>query len=164
VADRTAVVYIGLGSNLGNRRARLERAVELIRRRAPVLALSSFYRTDPVGHTDQPDFVNAVAKIAWRGSPEDLLACLQRIEARLGRIRRFQNGPREIDLDLLDFGGVVRPRPDPVLPHPRMSGRRFVLAPLSEIAPRWRHPVSWRTARQLLARLPARPSADRLGS
>jgi 2-amino-4-hydroxy-6-hydroxymethyldihydropteridine diphosphokinase len=121
--------------------------------------VSSFYRTDPIGHADQPDFVNAVVKIAWRGSPERLLAAIQDIERTEGRVRRFRNGPREIDVDVLDFGGVVREAPDPVLPHPRMESRRFVLAPLAEIAPRWRHPVSGMTARQLMRRLPPKPGA-----
>lgn len=129
---------------------------------ARVLAVSSFYRTDPVGHADQPDFVNAVAKIGWRGTPGELLRLLQGIEDSLGRVRRFRNGPREIDLDILDFAGLVRQRPDPVLPHPRMHERRFVLAPLAEIAPRWRHPRTRETARRMMAQLSERPGVERL--
>jgi 2-amino-4-hydroxy-6-hydroxymethyldihydropteridine diphosphokinase len=78
-------------------------------------------------------------------------------------VRTFRNGPRSIDVDLLDLGGVVRRSSDPVLPHPRMARRRFVLAPLAEIAPAWRHPVRGLSARRLLAALPARPRARRIG-
>lgn len=115
-----------------------------------------------MGHADQRDFVNAVARVAWRGSAEELLAFLKEVESDLGRVARFANGPREIDLDILDFGSRVRLEPDPVLPHPRMTARRFVLAPLAEIAPRWRHPVTGESANALLAKLPATPAAERM--
>jgi len=124
--------------------------------------VSSFYRTDPVGRADQPDFENAVAEISWRGTPLALLAAVKRIERDLGRVDRGSDAPREIDVDILDFGGIVRAAPDPVLPHPRLAARRFVLAPLAEIAPAWRHPVRGRTAKELLAELPARPRAKRI--
>jgi len=147
---------------VGSRQSLLRRALARIGARAPILAVSSFYRTEPVGHADQPDFVNAVAKIEWSGTAEELLAFLQEIEAALGRVRRFPGGPREIDLDILDFGAMVRRDPDPVLPHPRMTERRFVLAPLAEIAAGWRHPVTGETARSLLAKLPASPRVERI--
>jgi len=124
--------------------------------------VSSFYRTDPVGRADQPDFENAVAEISWRGTPRALLAAVKRIERDLGRVDRGSDASREIDVDILDFGGIVRAAPDPVLPHPRLAARRFVLAPLAEIAPAWRHPVRGRTAKELLAELPARPRAKRI--
>jgi 2-amino-4-hydroxy-6-hydroxymethyldihydropteridine diphosphokinase len=124
--------------------------------------VSSFYRTDPVGRADQPDFENAVAEISWRGTPRALLAAVKSIERDLGRVDRGADAAREIDVDILDFGGIVRDAPDPVLPHPRMAARRFVLAPLAEIAPAWRHPVTGRTAKDLLAGLPARPRARRI--
>lgn len=126
--------------------------------------MSSFYRTDPVGYAAQPPFWNAVAAVAWTRSPAALLRELQRIEKAVGRTPSFANGPREIDLDILDLGGARRARPDPVLPHPRMETRRFVLAPLAEIAPLWRHPISGRTVRELLRALPERPGATRLSS
>ncbi|HEY1433864.1 MAG TPA: 2-amino-4-hydroxy-6-hydroxymethyldihydropteridine diphosphokinase, partial [Thermoanaerobaculia bacterium] len=124
----------------------------------------AFYRTEPVGHAAQPYFWNVVAAIRWRGSPASLLRRTQAVERAVGRTPTFTNGPREIDVDILDCGGRVRNAPDPVLPHPRLARRRFVLAPLSEVAPRWRHPVSGRTASALLARLPPRPAATRLSS
>ncbi|MDQ2980480.1 MAG: 2-amino-4-hydroxy-6-hydroxymethyldihydropteridine diphosphokinase, partial [Acidobacteriota bacterium] len=154
--------FLGLGSNLGNRRSRLLRALTAIRRRTFVPRVSSFYRTEPVGHTDQPDFYNAVAEIAWDGAPEDLLAALKEIEREMGRVPRFVNGPREIDLDILEFRGVVRSGPDPILPHPRMAARRFVLAPLAEIAPGWKHPVTGKTAKEMLDELPEKPGVRRI--
>lgn len=126
--------------------------------------MSSFYRTDPVGYPDQPPFWNAVAAIAWTGSPARLLREIQGIEQAIGRTPSFRNGPREIDIDILDFEGVRRASPDPVIPHPRLAERRFVLAPLAQIAPGWRHPESGRTAAELARRLPARPGVRRLSS
>ena len=87
---------------------------------------------------------------------------MKRIERRLGRVPTFRNGPRVIDIDVLDLGGAVESGADPILPHPAMPERRFVLAPLAEIAPSWRHPVSGLTARQMLAKLPRRPFVRRL--
>ncbi|MDQ6894486.1 MAG: 2-amino-4-hydroxy-6-hydroxymethyldihydropteridine diphosphokinase [Acidobacteriota bacterium] len=162
--DEPPRVYLGLGSNLGDRRRFLQRALSRLQALQPLrlLGVSSFYRTDPVGRTDQPDFENAVAEISWRGTPRALLAALKRVERDLGRVDRGTNAPREIDLDILDFGGIVRAAPDPVLPHPRMNERRFVLAPLAEIAPAWRHPVTGRTAKELLAEMPARPRVRKM--
>jgi 2-amino-4-hydroxy-6-hydroxymethyldihydropteridine diphosphokinase len=153
--------YLGLGSNLGDRRANLEAALDALAALGPV-RVSSLYLSEPVGYADQPDFFNAVARIRWTGPPRRLLSAVKRIEKRLGKVATFRNGPRVIDIDLLDVGGAVRRRHDPVLPHPRLAERRFVLAPLSEISPRWRHPVTGETARRMLAELPARPRARRL--
>ena len=124
--------------------------------------MSTLYRTDPVGVTDQRSFYNAVAEVAWRGSASSLLAALKRLERRLGRTATFPGGPREIDIDILDFGGLVRSSPSLSLPHPRLSNRRFVLTPLAEIAPEWRHPVSGLTARELLSHLPRKPGVVKL--
>jgi len=159
-----SLAYLSLGSNRGGRRARIERALAAISRFAPVVAVSAFYRTEPVGHAAQPFFWNAVAAVRWKGGPAKLLRLTQAVERTVGRTPSFPNGPREIDVDLLDLGGLVRAAPDPVLPHPRLSRRRFVLAPLSEIAPDWTHPVTGETAAALLARLPRRPGATRLSS
>ena len=130
---------------------------------APVKSVSSFYISDPVGHTGQRRFWNAVAQVRWAGSPESLLRAVKEIERRGGRRPTFPGGPREIDLDILDLGRVVRTKRDPILPHPRLVERRFVLAPLAEIAPDWRHPVSGLTAKQMLATLPRRPGVRRIG-
>ncbi|MEO8190886.1 MAG: 2-amino-4-hydroxy-6-hydroxymethyldihydropteridine diphosphokinase [Acidobacteriota bacterium] len=155
-------MYLGLGSNLGDSRSRLLDALDRLARAGHVLRVSSFYRTDPVGHAAQPDFYNAVALLRVAVTPEELLRELRAIEIEMGRLPRIRNGPREIDLDILDFAGLVRPGPDPVLPHPRLSERRFVLQPLNEIAPEWRHPVTGWTAGRMLEDLPAKPGVTRV--
>jgi 2-amino-4-hydroxy-6-hydroxymethyldihydropteridine diphosphokinase len=127
-----------------------------------ILRISSVWKTDPVGYTPQPDFWNLVAEISWSGDARALLRLCQEVERRVGRTRSFRNGPREIDVDILDLAGTVRTRPDPILPHPRLADRRFALAPLAEIAPRWRHPMLGKTAREMLRGLPETPGAKRL--
>ncbi|HEY4231450.1 MAG TPA: 2-amino-4-hydroxy-6-hydroxymethyldihydropteridine diphosphokinase [Thermoanaerobaculia bacterium] len=159
---RSGIAYLALGSNRGDRRAYLAGAVDALARLAPLLAVSSVYRTDPVGYRPQRPFYNAVAAIRWKDSPVRLLRATQAIEQALGRTRTFRNGPREIDIDILDVNGSRRAAGDPILPHPRMHGRRFVLAPLAELAPDWTHPQTGATARELLRTLPKRPRATRL--
>jgi 2-amino-4-hydroxy-6-hydroxymethyldihydropteridine diphosphokinase len=154
--------YLCLGSNVGDRRAHLTAAVTAIERLARVLSVSSFYSSDPVGYARQRRFWNTVAGVLWAGSPESLLRAVKEVERRGGRRPTFANGPREIDVDILDLGGLVRSKRDPLLPHPRLAERRFALAPLAEIAPLWRHPVSGLTARQMLAKLPRRPGVRRI--
>jgi 2-amino-4-hydroxy-6-hydroxymethyldihydropteridine diphosphokinase len=127
-----------------------------------VLRVSSFYRSEPVGYADQPTFYNAVARIRWTGTSEALLRLAQRVERALGRAPTFRNGPRSIDIDVLDVEGAVRRRRDPILPHPRLARRRFVLAPLAEIAPDWRHSPTGKSAEELLAALPRRPWVRRM--
>lgn len=131
-------------------------------------ALSRWFATAPEPPvTGVPDYVNGVALLAPRSrhaapDPAALLAALQAIEVRFGRVRSYPNAPRSLDLDLLDVAGQVRHAPDPVLPHPRMAVRAFVLAPLHDVAPGWRHPELGRSAAALLAELPrqaARPIA-----
>ena len=100
--------------------------------------------------------------IRWTGSPGALLAAVKDVERRGGRVPTFRNGPREIDVDILDLRGFVETGRDPILPHPRMAGRRFVLAPLEEIAPGWKHPVTGLTAKQLLRGLPAKPGVRKI--
>jgi 2-amino-4-hydroxy-6-hydroxymethyldihydropteridine diphosphokinase len=161
---RAVLAYLGLGSNRGDRRAHLEKALAALTRVAPVLAVSSFYRTEPVGYRAQRPFWNAVAAIRWRGTARSLLRATQAIEKSVGRTPSFRNGPREIDIDVLDLGGRRRAGPDPILPHPRLHRRRFVLAPLTELDPDWRHPGTGKTARALLDALPSRPAATRISS
>ncbi len=114
---------------------------------------SSLLVSAPFGVTDQPDFVNAVAEVESSLSPEALLRQLHVIERLAGRRRTLRWGPRTLDLDLLDYHGLVRRVPPPVLPHPGIAERIFVLAPIAEIAPRWRHPETRLTAAAMLAKL-----------
>jgi 2-amino-4-hydroxy-6-hydroxymethyldihydropteridine diphosphokinase len=131
----------------------LRRALRELAALGRVRRISSFHPTRPEGYLDQPDFVNAVAEIDTGLAPEDLLAGTRAIERRLGRTATFRNGPRVIDIDLIDVRGLVHDSATLTLPHPRMTSRRFVLEPLVEIAPRWRHPVTGETVSALLAAL-----------
>ena len=158
------MILVALGANLPGPDG--APALETCRRAAGELdllpglrlrALSRWFATAPVPPTPgAPDYVNGVALLepAAGSAPPDpglLLAELQRIEARFGRVRPYPNAPRTLDLDLLDQDGLVRAIPDPVLPHPRLHERAFVLAPLCDLAPGWRHPLLGRTATELLA-------------
>ena len=131
------LAYVGIGSNLDDPRAQILKAFteldELPHTR--MVGKSSLYRSAPVGHADQPDFINAVAQLETGLPAERLLAELQAIEARHGRQRSFPNAPRTLDLDLLTYGGLVLDSPHLTTPHPRMHERAFVLKPLLEISP-----------------------------
>jgi 2-amino-4-hydroxy-6-hydroxymethyldihydropteridine diphosphokinase len=142
-----ASALVALGSNLGDRRANIGRALESIGRRAgcEVGAVSSLMETEPVGGPPQPRYLNGAAEVLTSLGPADLLRCLHEIEAALGRVRSIPNAPREIDLDLLLYDDLVLDEPGIRIPHPRMLERRFVLAPLAEIAPGRRHPITLRT-------------------
>ena len=129
--------YVGIGSNLGDTRRQVESALEELGRlpRTRLVKRSSLYRSAPLGHAGQPDFLNAVAWLDTEMGAEPLLDELQAIERRHGRERSFANAPRTLDLDLLRYGDSVLDTPRLTLPHPRMHERAFVLAPLAEIAP-----------------------------
>ncbi|WP_035106731.1 2-amino-4-hydroxy-6-hydroxymethyldihydropteridine diphosphokinase [Desulfovirgula thermocuniculi] len=129
--------YIGLGSNMGDKKAGILRALEELGKTPGValLRVAPLYRTAPVGYTDQDWFVNTVAEIDTALSPRELLAACLEIERRLGRVRGVRWGPRVIDLDLLLYGDLVVDEPDLAVPHPRMHERAFVLVPLADLAP-----------------------------
>jgi len=159
-----AQAFIGLGSNIGDRRAHLKAAVAALRKKdVPVRRVSCFIETLPQGKTDQPNFLNAVAELQTQLSARDLLALLRQVESELGRVRAERWGPRVIDLDLLLYGREVIREADLEVPHPRMHERLFVLQPLAEIAPEAFHPVLRATARQLLKRLVAGAGAHAAG-
>jgi 2-amino-4-hydroxy-6-hydroxymethyldihydropteridine diphosphokinase len=144
-------VYLSLGSNLGDRERMLERALALLE--APDLRIqrvSSLYETAPVDVPDQPSFLNLVAEAETDLFPKQLLARIHKAEHQLGRRRVRPKGPRTIDIDILLFGEAVMDTDELTVPHPRLAERRFVLEPLAELAPDLRHPVTRRTAAEML--------------
>jgi len=148
-------VFLGLGSNVGDREGNLGRGLSLLAGRGfSVTALSSLYETEPVGGPPQGPFLNQVARGETSLTPEELLSACLRTESDLGRARDVRFGPRTLDVDLLLFGDLVRDSPDPVLPHPHLHERRFVLVPLAEVDPRVRHPRLGLTAEELRDRCP----------
>lgn len=156
-------MLVGLGANIGDPIGQLRVAVRRIRDLVHLDAVSAVYRTDPVGPLRQPRFYNLVASGRTDAMPLDLLSAAARIEAELGRTRGVVDGPRTIDVDILAFDRLVIESPRLTLPHPRMHERAFVLVPLAEIEPAWRHPVSGLTAEELLARVGGRCGVERLG-
>ncbi|UCF21594.1 MAG: 2-amino-4-hydroxy-6-hydroxymethyldihydropteridine diphosphokinase [Gemmatimonadota bacterium] len=144
-------VILGLGSNQGDRVRFLERAVEQLRAQIYLEEMSSIYETQPVGVRDQPWFLNMVCIGTTRLKPGAVLEFVHEVEDSLGRTRSGERwGPRTIDIDILAYEDRVIDRPELKIPHPRLAERAFMLEPLAEIAPDWRHPVLRKTARELL--------------
>jgi GTP cyclohydrolase-4 len=147
----SVTVYLGLGSNMGDRQRNLDRALDLLSQRLRVTRVSSAYDTAPVGNVNQPRFLNLVCQVYTRLAPQALLALAKGIECKLGRTLGTQQ-PRPIDIDILFHGDLVLDTPELVIPHPRLANRAFVLIPLAEIAPDLIHPVYRKTIKELLAR------------
>jgi len=147
-------IYLGLGSNLGDRADMLRKAVLALESpRLHVLRLSPVYETEPMDVPGQHWFLNLVAEAETDLFPLQLLHRTSKVEAQLGRRRLAPKGPRSIDIDILLFGGVVMATPPLEIPHPRFRERRFVLAPLADLAPDLRDPVTRKTVRELLVEL-----------
>ena len=152
------MILIALGSNLPSRaggpRETLRAALDALALQGiAVSAVSPFYETPAWPDPADPRYINAVASVTTTLAPRELMERLQMIETSLGRERSARNAPRTLDLDVIDYDGRVEGGP-PILPHPRMQGRAFVLLPLFDIAPNWRHPVSGESVAELIAKLP----------
>lgn len=152
---KRSVAYVGMGSSLGDRHAYLDKAKELIREDPLVLSVSESARTEtaPYGGAAKNAFINSALRAETLHTPEGLLGLLMRVERECGRTREVHWGDRTLDLDLLLFGDEVRSEGDLILPHPEMTRREFVLAPLADIAPHAVHPLSGKRVSELLSEL-----------
>jgi 2-amino-4-hydroxy-6-hydroxymethyldihydropteridine diphosphokinase len=160
----STLVYLSLGSNVGNREQHLRDAISRLEAPGRVVRVSSFYETEPVEVTDQAWFLNCAVSLETELSPEQLIARLLEIERGMGRKRVPKKGPRTIDMDIVLFGSEIVNSPTLTIPHPAMHQRRFVLEPLVEIAPEAWHPVLKKTARELLEKLPTGQTVRRIVS
>ena len=148
------LVYLSLGSNVGDREAHLRDAVVRLGMAGRVVTVSSFYETEPVESIQQPWFLNCVVALETSQTPRQLMTSLLRIEQEMGRTRVRKKGPRTIDIDILLFDSEQIVSEELIIPHPAMQQRRFVLEPLAELAPEAVHPVLKKTVRELLDALP----------
>ncbi len=158
----TELYYLSLGSNLGDRAANLRAAIDRLSVSGILKAVSSFYETEPVDFCDQPWFLNCVIALETDKPPRELLATALAVEQAMGRERTQEKGPRIVDIDILLRRQQLTSEPGLKIPHPAMHERRFVLEPLTEIAPDAVHPILKKTARELLAALPAGQTVRRV--
>jgi 2-amino-4-hydroxy-6-hydroxymethyldihydropteridine diphosphokinase len=156
MSDSLVTVYLGLGSNVGNRQENLKKALGYLEQRMRLTAKSSVYETEPVGNTDQPVFLNMVCEVKTTLPPESLLVLTKGIEKKLGRMPSHpKDSPRTMDIDILFYGDQVLNNPDLIIPHPRLSRRAFVLIPMNEIAPDFIDPATGRSISAMLNEIQA---------
>jgi 2-amino-4-hydroxy-6-hydroxymethyldihydropteridine diphosphokinase len=163
-SNMAKLVYLSLGSNVGDREAQLREAIVRLGVLGRVVRASSMYETEPVEFTEQPWFLNCAVALETGATPQELMKALLQIEEEMGRRRVQKKGPREIDIDILLFGDEVVELEELRVPHPAMAERRFVLEPLAEIAGEVRHPVRGKTVREMLRELPDGQVVRRVGS
>jgi 2-amino-4-hydroxy-6-hydroxymethyldihydropteridine diphosphokinase len=148
--DMNHVVYLSLGTNLGNRAANLKRAIASLPPQMTVRAKSNVYETPPWGHTEQEHFLNQAVKVTTYLEPEKLIKHIKRLEVAMGRKASFRHGPRLIDIDILFYDDEILETPLLTIPHPNLHERGFVLLPLMDIAPEHVHPVMKKSIRELI--------------
>jgi len=158
------IVYIGIGSNVGDKAYQCEQGISEIQKldRHRLLARSSLYKTQPIGYTEQDWFINLVIKIETEMDAPALLSSLKEIESQFGRVKTLRWGPRTIDLDILFFDAHQIQTDELIVPHPLIQDRQFVLVPLAEIDPNLTHPVLKKTVKELLERLKEDQGVERL--
>ncbi len=156
------LAYLSLGSNVGNREAFLRETIAGLETIGRLVAVSSFYETEPMEVSEQAWFVNCAVALETTEEPEKLMAAVLTLERQMGRKRIQPKGPRTIDIDILLWGGTVLDSPGLTIPHPAMQHRRFVLEPLAEIAPEACHPVLRKTIMELLNALPPGQAVRRI--
>jgi 2-amino-4-hydroxy-6-hydroxymethyldihydropteridine diphosphokinase len=156
------LVYLSLGSNIGDRESHLRDAISRLEKKGRIKSIASFYETEPVEFTDQARFLNCALALETEEAPEQLMESVLHIEQEMGRTRQQNKGPRTIDIDILLFSDTIIDSPKLTIPHPAMHERRFVLQPLAEIAPEVRHPVLKKTIRELLGALPPGQAVEKV--
>ena len=158
-----AEVFIGIGSNLGDRLANLNNAVGLLAQECEIKQISSIFETEPEGYEPQPDFLNCVVRGETGLRPLELLDELKSIEKMMGRTASFSNAPRPIDLDILFYRDEIIKAKELEIPHPRLQDRAFVLVPMVQMAPQFTHPALHKTMQQLLSELPKGKRVEKWG-
>ena len=149
MTTESVTVYLGLGSNMGDRKSNMDGALDFLSQRLRIKQISSIYDTEPMGNADQPNFLNLVCEADTTLAPTELLALAKAIEAKLGRVRSRPNMPRPIDIDILLYSDMIIDLPELTVPHPKMTERAFVMIPLDEIAPDLVYPATDKTIHQL---------------
>ena len=150
MSSKLVTVYLGLGSNLGDRQENLDKALEYLSQRLRLAEVSSVYDTEPMGNPEQPRFLNMVCQVNTMLTPKELLVLAKGIDRKMGRMPGSPNSPRTSDIDILFYGDEVIKMPDLVIPHPRLTERAFILVPMAEIAPDLVHPANKKTIKELL--------------